>query len=73
MLHEFSLNELCYMLNAYHDTNYLPKQFASEIENLVKKHLVEGEKLQPSELALIAQVFCKARTASRDFHKLLEA
>jgi len=27
----------------------------------------------PEELALIAKVFCTTRTASRDFHKLLES
>lgn len=37
---EFSCNELCYMLYAYHEAGYLPKQFAAEIEKEVKKTLV---------------------------------
>jgi len=72
ILHEFTCNELCYMVNAYHECGYLPKQFASELESEVRKHLVT-EQLTPNELALIAKVFCKARTASREFHKLLES
>lgn len=31
------------------------------------------EKLQPTELALIAKAFCKSRSASREFHKILES
>lgn len=75
LLHEFNLHELCMMLNAYHEVGYLPKQFASEVEAQVKKHLLGEftEKLAPSELAMIAKAFCKTRTASREFHKLLES
>ena len=47
MLHEFSCSELCYILNAYHKANYLPKQFASELEDEVKKYLINGEELEP--------------------------
>lgn len=72
ILHEFTCSELCYLLNAYHTANYLPKQLASEIELIVKKSMLDGGSLELGELALIAQVFCKARTASREFHKLLE-
>lgn len=62
------------MLNAYHESTYLPKQFASEVEQLVKKHLLEQtQDPKLSELALIVKVFCKTRTASRDFHKILES
>ena len=38
----------------------------------VKKFLLDGS-LKLNELALIAKVFCKSRTASRDFHKILES
>lgn len=72
ILTEFSCSELCYMLNAYNEINYLPKQFASEIEQTVKKFILD-EKIKINELALIAKVFCKSRSASRDFHKLMES
>lgn len=73
ILHEFSLSELCMLLHSYHDKTYLPKQFAAEIESQVKKLMLErAENLEPNELSLIARAFCKARTASREFHKLLE-
>lgn len=62
------------MLNAYHETNYLPKQFASEVETAVKKTMMDDEsEIGLSELALIVKVFCKTRSASRDFHKMLES
>lgn len=32
MLPEFSCNELCYMLFAYHEAGYVPKTFAAEVE-----------------------------------------
>lgn len=40
MLNEFTPNELCYLLYAYHEVGYVPKTFASEIEQIVKKRLV---------------------------------
>ena len=39
ILTEFTVNELCYLLYAYHEGKYLPKSFASEIERLVKPRL----------------------------------
>jgi len=39
MLSEFSPNELCYLLFAYHEAGYVPKGFASEVEQIVKKRL----------------------------------
>merc|ERR1712228_348161 len=45
---------------------------ANEIERLVKPKLQDTEKITPEEIALIVNVFCESRTASRDFHKLLE-
>jgi len=39
---------------------------------LVKKRILNTEEITPSELALIVKVFCNTRTASRDFHRLLE-
>ena len=74
IISDFTCSELCYMLNAYHESNYLPKQFASEVEQAVEKHLLEqDQEAKLSELALIVKVFCKTRTASRDFHKILES
>ena len=74
ILTEFPCNELCYLLNAYFEANHLPKQFASEIENGVKSYIIANEReIKPSELALIAKVFCKSRSASREFHKLMES
>ena len=32
MLTDFTPNELCYLLYAYHEVGYLPKNFASECE-----------------------------------------
>jgi hypothetical protein len=46
ILHEFTCSELCYMMNAYHTANYLPKQLASEIEISVKKHILDDKKLE---------------------------
>lgn len=60
------------MLYAYNEVGYLPKGFAKEIEDKVFAHLVKTETIAPNEIALITKVFCKTRSASRDFHKLLE-
>lgn len=73
ILAEFTLNELGYMAYSYHDIGYFPKLLASEIELNCKKALIErGEELKIEELALLVKVFCKTRSAGRDFHKLLE-
>jgi len=72
ILHEFSPQELCYLLYAYHKSGYLPKPFAKEIERLVKPRLLQTEEITPQEIVLMVNVFCSSRTASRDFHKLLE-
>jgi hypothetical protein len=39
MLSEFTPNELCYLLYAYHEVGHVPKGFAAEVEQLVKKRL----------------------------------
>ena len=72
ILTEFTVNELCYLLYAYHEGKYLPKSFASEIERLVKPRLQDTENVTGAELVLMVNVFCETRSASRDFHKLLE-
>ena len=72
LINDFRPNEVCYMLHAYNEIDYVPKQFASECETIVKQYLYDAEKVKIEDLALIARVFCKARTASRNFHKLLE-
>lgn len=41
ILTEFSTNELCYLLYAYHKGGYIPKSFAKEIERLVKPRLMD--------------------------------
>lgn len=70
---EFSLNEMGYMIYSYHSVGYLPKQFAQEAETVFKRALAEkGEDITLEELALMVKVFCTTRSASRDFHKLLE-
>lgn len=71
-LTDFTTNELCYMLYAYHEVGYLPKSFAKEIEDLIFKKLTKTDEITIEEIALITKVFCNTRTASRDFHKLLE-
>jgi len=38
----------------------------------VTKTLRDGEKMDVEVLALVVTAFCKARSGSRDFHKLLE-
>ena len=61
------------MLYTYNDVGHLPKSFAQEIEEIIKKKLMsEGEDITIKELALVVKVFCTARTAHRNFHKLLE-
>lgn len=72
ILSEFTPSELCYLLYAYHEVGYVPKPFATEIESLVKRRLLETEEITPQEISLIVRVFCNTRTASRDFHRLLE-
>lgn len=73
ILNEFTINELCYMLYSYHDKGHIPKTFAAEVEKQCKQYMIEnGDDLTLEELALIAKVFCTARTAHRDFHKILE-
>jgi len=47
ILHEFSPQELCYLLYAYHKSGYLPKPFAKEIERLVKPRLLMTEEITP--------------------------
>lgn len=71
-LQDFTTNELCYMLYAYNDVGYLPKSFTKEVEERVFTKLIKTEEISPQEIALITKVFCKTRTGSRDFHKLLE-
>ena len=43
MLGDFTPSELCYLMYAYHESGYLPKNFAAEIESLIKKRLVNTE------------------------------
>lgn len=50
----------------------MPKTFASEIEQLVKKRVLETEEITIQEITLITRVFCQSRVGTRDFHKLLE-
>ena len=72
-MNELTVNELCYMAYSYHDIGYFPKMLAGEIESGCKKALIEkGEDMKLEEIALLVKVFCKTRSASRDFHKLLE-
>ena len=73
ILREFTLSELCYMVFSYHEVGHLPKSFAQEVEEIVKKKLMEnGDQITLKELALIIKVFCTTRTAHRNFHKLIE-
>ena len=72
MLNDFTPNELCYLLYSYHEVGYVPKPFAAEIEQLIKKRVLETEEITIQEISLIVRVFCTTRSASRDFHKLLE-
>ena len=72
ILSEFTSSELCYMIFAFHEGGYLPKAFARQIEAGVKPRLLETDDITPQELVLLVNVFCETRTASRDFHKLLE-
>lgn len=54
----------------------MQKTFAKDVETVVKRKIIEAEgpeDLSIKELALIAKVFCKTRSAHRDFHKLLES
>lgn len=60
------------MLHAYNSKNCLNKKFARRIEEEVTKTLKDAENIDVEVLALIVTAFCKARTGSRDFHKLLE-
>lgn len=61
------------MLYSYHEVGHLPKSFAQEIEEIVKKKMMEnGDEISLKELALIVKVFCTSRSAHRNFHKLLE-
>ena len=70
---EFTTSELAYMLYSYHEVGYLPKSLAADIEEIVRKKLMEkGDEIPLKELALIVKVFCTTRTAHRNFHKLLE-
>jgi hypothetical protein len=73
IMSEFSLSEVCFMLYSYNEVGHLPKSFAQECEEIVKKKLMtEGQEITLKELALIVKVFCTSRTAHRNFHKLLE-
>ncbi len=72
MLTEFTTNELCYLLFAYHEVGHVPKLFAKEVEAAVHKRLQQTEEISIQEIALIVKVFCTSRVAGRDFHKLLE-
>ena len=61
------------MLYSYHDVGYLPKMLSAEVEAECKKALIErGNEMKLEEIALMVKVFCNTRSASRDFHKLLE-
>ena len=60
------------MIHGYHIKNHLPKPFAKRIEEEVVKTLRLTQAISVEEIALIVKVFCTTRTASREFHKLLE-
>lgn len=72
ILDDFTSRELLYLLYAYHKIGFLPKKFAKEIELKVAAVVSDTQHVEIEELQLIAQVFCRSRVGSRDFHKLLE-
>lgn len=72
ILHIFTPRELCYMIYGYHKVGFMPKQFAKQIEAEVVKSLRDIEEVELELVQLIAQVYCRTRHGSREFHKLLE-
>jgi len=72
LLPQFCCNELCYILNAYHKKEVLPKDFAKDLEIGVVKFLRNTKEIKLEEIATIANVYCKTRAGSRELHKLLE-
>jgi hypothetical protein len=61
-----------YLIHGYNKSGFLPKPFAKLLETEVVKTLRDTENVTLEELQLMAQVFCRARVGSREFHKLLE-
>ena len=72
VLDEFTSRELLYLLYAYHKIGFLPKKLVRDIELKVAAVLSDTKHVEIEELQLMAQVFCRSRAGSRDFHKLLE-
>ena len=72
MLDSFTCPELCHLAFAYNDKRILNKDMARLIEDRVLITLRNTNEISVEDIALIVRVFCKTRTATRDFHKLLE-
>ena len=72
VIHTFTCRELCYILHGYHRVGFLPKPFAKLLEAEIVKTLRDVENVELEELQLMAQVFCRSRSGSRELHKLLE-
>ena len=72
LVHTFTCRELCYLIHGYSEVGFLPKPFAKLLEQEVAATLRDTENVSLEELQLMAQVFCRSRCGSREFHKLLE-
>lgn len=68
----FTCRELLYILYGYFKIGHAPKQFIRELEAKVVQTLRQVESVEPEEVQLMCQVFCRSRLGSRDLHKLLE-
>lgn len=63
---------MCYLLHGYVRVGFLPKPFAKLLEAEIVKTLRDVENVELEVLQLMAQVFCRSRSGSREFHKLFE-
>ena len=70
--HDFTCRELCYLIHGFHRVGFIPKPFAKLLETEIVKSLRDVENVDLEELQLMAQVFCRSRVGSREFHKLFE-
>ena len=72
IMHTFTTRELCYIMHGYSEKDVLTKQFSKLVEVEVVKPLRNTDNVTIEELELMARVFCRSRTGTRNFHKLLE-
>ena len=59
-------------MHGYSKSGFLPKPFSKLLETEIAKTLRDTENVTNEEIQLMAQVFCRSRVGSREFHKLLE-